>query len=257
MTRHLNLRLTNVRWSECLPVSDRGKAKRVLGICVKWRTRKDHVEEHKRTLVTVEDVQQVERIIIRDAQKNEFKDETVLLQSSTASQTTPDRKEARARNVAMKTINCIYKLDLFLDQEGVLRVGDCIWRANLPDHVKHPCILPRSNHMTDLIIDHYHRKCEHQGQWVTFNTIRSRRWLLGDRGEKNCRQSTDLPEDRLEPSPPFTPFTFHSEVHFFGPRHIKEGRRVLSQALRRAICTHVFASQPSRDSKLLSPLRRM
>ena len=123
--------------------------------------------------MNVEDVQQVEKVIIRDAQNNKFKDEIAVLKSSTTSPTTPERKEARDRNTAMTTTSCLYRLDPFLDEDGVLRVGGRIRRANLPDNVKHPCIIPRSSHVTNLIIDHYHEEGGHQGQGMTLNTIRS------------------------------------------------------------------------------------
>ena len=43
------------------------------------------------------------------------------------------------------------------------------------------------------------------------------------RSDTQGQKMADLPQDRLEPSPPFT----YAAVDFFGPFYIKEGRKEL------------------------------
>ena len=92
--------------------------------------------------------------------------------------------------------------------------------------------------MTRLVISHHHQHVCHSGRGMTLNEIRaSGYWIIKARATVtsylwNCvkcrkmrggsvtQKMANLPEDRLEPSDPFT----YSAVDFFGPFFIKEGR---------------------------------
>ena len=146
-------------------------------------------------------------------------------------------------NKAMKKASSLYQLDPFLDASGVLRVGGRIKRSSLSYGAKHPIILPRKGHIIELIICHHHQLVEHQGRGITHNEIRSARyWVIGRgsavsnhiakcvkcrklRGIPQEQKMADLPEDRLEPAPPFT----FSAVDYFGPWYVKDGRRELKR----------------------------
>ena len=74
----------------------------------------------------------------------------------------------------------MYRLDPILTTDGLLRVGGRIRRAEMPLDVKHPCILPKRSHVTELIICHFHQKVAHQGRGMTHNSIRSSGfWIIG------------------------------------------------------------------------------
>ena len=97
--------------------------------------------------------------------------------------------------------------------------------------------------MTTLIIRHIHENTEHQGRGITLNEVRANEyWILEGSGAVRsyisrcfvCRKlrtapqrqkMADLPEDRVEPAPPFT----HCTVDYFGPWNIKEGRKELKR----------------------------
>jgi hypothetical protein len=67
------------------------------------------------------------------------------------------------------------KLDPFIDDVGVLRVGGRLVRSTLIDSVKHPIILPNprsTNHVVLLIIKHHHERIAHQGRGFTINELR-------------------------------------------------------------------------------------
>lgn len=146
-------------------------------------------------------------------------------------------------NKAMKKASSLYQLDPFLDASGVLRVGGRIKRSSLSYGAKHPIILPRKGHIIELIICHHHQLVEHQGRGITYNEIRSARyWVIGGgsavsnhiakcvkcrklRGIPQEQKMADLPEDHLEPAPPFT----FSAVDYFGPWYVKDGRRELKR----------------------------
>ena len=128
----------------------------------------------------------------------------------------------------------LHKLDPFLDQNELLRVGGRIQIANLSDLAKHPIVLTRKDHITELVIFRFHAKVQHQGWGMTTNEIMSNGfWIIGCSSALaslilqcvTCRRLrsfsqeqkvTDLPSDRLEPSP----FTYCT-ADLFGPWYIK------------------------------------
>lgn len=67
------------------------------------------------------------------------------------------------KNFLQKTSQ-LYKLDPFMDEDGILRVGGRIRRANMDKNKKHPAILPRNSHMTELLLCHYHKRVQHQAE---------------------------------------------------------------------------------------------
>ena len=139
----------------------------------------------------------------------------------------------------MKRSSSLYKLDPFLDEDGLLRVGGRLRQSSAPYEVKHTVILPKKGHVMTLILCHYHKSVQHQGRGITQNEVRSSGyWIIGGgsvvsnhiskcvscrglRGSSQEQKMANLPEDPLEPAPPFA----FSAVDYFGPWYIKEGRR--------------------------------
>ncbi|XP_041471862.1 uncharacterized protein LOC121421266 [Lytechinus variegatus] len=108
---------------------------------------------------------------------------------------------------------------------------------------KHPIILPKRSHLSNLVALHYHQRTAHQGRNLTINAIRSSGyWIIGcrsivssliskcvicikSRGKPRGQKMADLPQDRVEPSPPFT----YCGLDCFGPFTIKEGRKEIKR----------------------------
>ena len=203
--------------------------------------RKDRIPMYQ--AVEVEDLRQAELEIIRLVQMRAFETEIKTLQSLKIHEDMSDRKVARNRNKTLKHTSSIYRLDPFLDVHGIMRVGGRIHRAELSSNIRHPAILPRKAHITNLVIRHFHEQSEHQGRGMTTNEIRENGfWIIGCssavseyifkcvkcrklRSQLQQQKMANLPEDRLEPAPPFT----FSGVDFFGPWVIKEGRKLLKR----------------------------
>ena len=121
----------------------------------------------KTVATTVAERQDAERHIFKEIQRKAFKNEIASL----------SRKE---QNAKISRQSSLLKLDPFIDEEGLIRVGGRLENSTLPFEVKHPIVLPRSSQVTDLIIDHFHKKVKHQGKGMTMNEIRSNGlWILG------------------------------------------------------------------------------
>ncbi len=57
--------------------------------------------------------------------------------------------------------SAIYKLDPFMDKNGVLRVGGRLRNSSLNYETKHPMLLPKKGHITDLVIRDQHNNLKH------------------------------------------------------------------------------------------------
>lgn len=227
--------------------SDWYRAKRAIALCflfVKKVRRRERMKEQskERVKLMVDDLQRAEKAIIKSVQDSHFSKEINSLQMLPSNCSVRCRESTKRRD-CLKA-GPLHKLDPFVDGEGILRVGGQLRRAALPDIMKFPIILPRDSHVTTLIIRHIQENTQHQGRGITLNEVRANGyWILGGSGAVSsyitrcvvcCKlraapqqqKMADLPEDRVEPAPPFT----HCAVDYFGPWHIKEGRKKVERS---------------------------
>ena len=188
--------------------------------------------------LTAEDLHLAEVEILKQLQRKAFADEIAVLQSLSSG----EQSERQTRR-QVKKVSCLHRLDPFLDDNRVLRVGGRIRRADESFMSKHPAILPQKHHITKLVINHYHQQTAHQGRGMTLNLLRaSGFWIVGGssavsryirecvtcrrlRGSTQTQKMADLPSDRVTPAPPFT----YCGMDCFGPFVIKEGRKELKR----------------------------
>lgn len=127
--------------------------------------------------VNTQELQNAEMEIIKAVQGKEFQEEISLL----CPDNTQGSQDCNSFRVMKKT-STLYRLDPFLNKDGVLHVGSRLKHADLWNAVKHPVVLPKRGHVTGLIISHYHNLVEHQGRGMTLNKIRSAGfWIIGGR----------------------------------------------------------------------------
>jgi len=111
---------------------------------------------------TAKELQEAMTVIICAVQSESFSDE---LKS--------DRRiaENNKPETIPKTLK-LYHLDPFVDNNGVIRVGGRLRRASLEFGEKNPVLIPKKNHVADLITRHYHTQVHHQGHQITHGAIR-------------------------------------------------------------------------------------
>lgn len=190
--------------------------------------------------VTVETKSQAERFVIKAIQNEAFRDELSRLKN----EPNPSRTgEPRLKNKELQYSSPLYRLDPFVDNQGMLRVGGITKAASISEDVKHPVLLPTEGNVSWLIARCLHETANHQGRDLTLNEIRaSGYWIIGCsalvskvihacttcrklRASTSEQKMADLPRDRVTPSPPFT----HCAVDYFGPFYVKEGRKELKR----------------------------
>ena len=238
--------------------SDWHRAKRAVAACTKLIASLQHsskeplhgvkkTSKEKQTTIyqspSVDEMRKAEQAVLKSVQEEAFSEEIKILKSLGVSNDDTSRESTRRRNSSMKKTSSLYRLDPFIDEDGVLRVGGRIRNASISYDVKHPVILPSKGHVTMLLVRHHHERISHQGRGITLNDLRSHGyWIIGGnssvsryiskcvtcrklRGALEEQKMANLPEDRLEPAPPFT----HCGVDYFGPFVIKEGRKELKR----------------------------
>lgn len=176
----------------------------------------------KSLVLTLDDLLEAEKAIIRYSQQRKFSEEISALSSGKAT---------------VNLQSSIYRLDPFLD-DGLLRVGGRLSKAAIPEEVKHPLILSKDQHISMLILKHVHESLGHGGRSHTLSTVRRKFWITNSHSavrkiisgcgfcRRHNRRATvqkmaDLPKERILPDlPPFT----NTGVDYFGPVEVKNGR---------------------------------
>ncbi|GFX78361.1 integrase catalytic domain-containing protein [Trichonephila clavipes] len=73
-------------------------------------------------------------------------------------------------------------LDLFLDENSLLRVGGRLSNADLPFEAKHQIIIPSKHKFTKLLFEHMHKKFFHIGARGLVHQIRMQFWPIIGKG---------------------------------------------------------------------------
>lgn len=124
-----------------------------------------------------------------------------------------------------------------------MRVGGRLHRSAMPDETKHPYILPKDAHTSDLLLRHIHERSGHSGRNYMLSELRKKYWVLKGnsaarkivskcvvcrrvRGKTGEQKMADLPQERILPDlPPFT----NVGLDYFGPRKVKRGRSMVKR----------------------------
>ncbi|XP_067279675.1 uncharacterized protein [Pseudorasbora parva] len=173
------------------------------------------------------------------ASVSEQEDAKCLILKGVQKQGYQKEMEVLSQGKQLPGYNKLHHLDAFIDTDGMIKVGGRLSHSSCIHSFKHPLILPKDHHVTKLIIAHSHESVKHQGKGFTINDIRScGYWIPGInravtsyiRTCVTCRRlrksvegqrMSDLPTERVEPSPPFV----YCGMDCFGPFMTKEGRK--------------------------------
>ena len=167
--------------------------------------------------VTVEDLSAAESAVVRCIQKDSF----------------PEEVEALSESKQLAAKSRLLSLDVFMDDEGILRVGGRL--QNTESEVeRHPIVLDK-HVVTDLIVRQLHEKNAHVGVNYTLSLVRRKFYLIKGYSTvkkvlKSCvtcrklqgnpmgQKMADLPAARTEVGQP--PFC-NVGVDYFGPLTVK------------------------------------
>ena len=189
------------------------------------------------------------KFIIKHEQEREFRDEIKCLIS---------KSEIKSN---------LKSLTPFLDKDNILRVGGRLHNANIPYDHKHPIILPKNNHVTNLIIVKEHLRLLHAGPKQVLSSLNLKFWLINSireikknlhkcvtcfKAKAKCSEQLmgSLPKDRVNFSRPFQ----HVGVDFCGPFYIKQSRLRKTIVSKAYVALFVCFSVKAVHMELLSDL---
>lgn len=205
-----------------------------------------------------------EILVIKEVQETHFHKEIECLLSRTNLQ-----KDSK-----------ILSLNPYIDKEGILRVGGRLKFSKIDDLQKYPIIIPGSEHISRLLVEFYHEEVKHQGRVFTEGILRSKGyWIIGAkrlvasvihacvicrklRGKLEYQKMADLPDDRVNPSPPFSCVG----LDVFGPWEIttRKTRGGVANSKRWAVlftclstrAVHIELIEEMTSSSFINALRR-
>ncbi|XP_054763530.2 uncharacterized protein LOC129270153 [Lytechinus pictus] len=185
--------------------------------------------------ITLKEMEVAESMILKFVQKDNFAQEIRCL----------ERKESavgenRRGSSGIRKTSRIYKLDPVIN-EGLLRVGGRLHRSSMPDSAKHQVIIPKNEHVSNLILENLHNMSGHMGRNYILSSLHRKYWMpSADAAIRkmisrciSCRRHrakimeqkmANLPSDRVKPDEP--PFTSVG-IDYFGPLEVKRGRSVV------------------------------
>ncbi|XP_018374271.1 PREDICTED: uncharacterized protein LOC108768369 [Trachymyrmex cornetzi] len=112
-----------------------------------------------------DEIHHAKQVLVKMVQKSYFKNELKLLSNQ--------------QNIS-KT-SSLLRLNPFIDDSGILRVGGRFKLSHLPYNAKYPALLPGHHPLSQLIIIHEHKRHFHAGPQATLAAIRQNYWLISAR----------------------------------------------------------------------------
>ena len=185
--------------------------------------------------ISVPEMREAELSIVKYVQEKHFKEEIESLKRNEDVVTVIPSQ--RPKGGSVKRSSSIFGLDPVL-VDGILVVGGRLRHSSLPEDVKHPIILPKDHHVTNLIVRHYDFASGHSGREYVLSLLRSKFWVIRANSVVRkllancfscrwrqapvcCQKMADLPKERVTPrQPPFS----HVGIDYFGPFVVKQGR---------------------------------
>lgn len=161
----------------------------------------------------------------------------------------------------------LQKLSIFLDEEGLIRVGGRLKHSELTYGTRHPWLLPKDTRFVGLLIEHYHRSHCHAATNALIAILRREYWITSVRRQvsrviRKCivcfRFSpsiqppfmSDLPADRVTATRPFN----RTATDFAGPFLVKSSLLRNAKSVKSYLCVFVCLASKALHLEVVSSL---
>lgn len=112
--------------------------------------------------ITVREMRLATTTIMKTIQSEEFDDEIKCLK--------------KGKNLNSKSK--LFRLNVFFDDDMLLRVGGRLKNACVPFETKHQILVPKKHSVTSLLINEYHKVALHGGPKLMESLIRQKYWII-------------------------------------------------------------------------------
>ncbi|XP_058456808.1 uncharacterized protein LOC131434170 [Malaya genurostris] len=201
----------------------------------------------KPCIMSKEELFLAENLLWQQIQAESYPDEYAILRRSRENCTSP---------VSIPKSSALYRLSVFIDEYGVIRMNSRITEApTVLYDTKFPIILPRKHVAVHLLAESYHRKFRHGNNETVCNEMRQRFFLPGLRVliRKISKQCMACRVGKAIPVPPMMsslpsarvtglirPFT-HTGLDYFGPIQVRQGRSLVKRWVALFTCLTIRA----------------
>ncbi|GFX79806.1 integrase catalytic domain-containing protein [Trichonephila clavipes] len=140
------------------------KLKRVVAYCLRFVNCSLSTCKRRKSFLTTAELSEVEKGIVKFIQRDHFSMEVSYLSAGKQ----------------LSSTNRLIPLTPFYNDSGIIRVGGRLKNSILADSQKHPILLPKTDHVVNLIISDYHLKF-HAGPQLLQAALREKFWILSVR----------------------------------------------------------------------------
>ncbi|GFW03614.1 integrase catalytic domain-containing protein [Trichonephila clavipes] len=187
------------------------KLKRVVAYCLKFvKNCSLSARKRRKSFLTTAELSEAENNIVNFIQRDHFSIEVSYLSAC---------KQLLSNNK-------LILLTPFHDDSGIICVVGRLKNSILPESQKHPILLPKIDHVVNLIISDYHLKLLHDGPQLLQASLREKFWILSARDAvrrvvRRCipcfrnrpRFAEQIMEDFPE-NPEFVPLLYSNELGY-------------------------------------------
>lgn len=211
--------------------------------------RKEKSKRPVSKILTLAETRSAVKYWVKRVQSLEYANEIILLQQH------------------KRVTTSLQKLSVFLDHEGIIRVGGRLKHSELTYGARHPMLLPKDTKFVYLLMEHYHKMYCHVGANGLISILRTEYWITSIRRQasrivRRCTrcfrfaakeqppQMADLPADRVRRARPFAGVA----TDFAGPYLVKASTLRNARSVKAYFCVFVCVATKAVHIELVSSL---
>ncbi|GFV15868.1 integrase catalytic domain-containing protein [Trichonephila clavipes] len=202
------------------------KWKRVVAHCLRF-VKNCSLSAYKRrkSFLTTAELSEAEKGIVKFIQRDHFSMEVSYLSAGKQ----------------LPSTNKLIPLTPFYDDSGIIRVGGRLKNSILADSQKHSILLPKTDHIMNLIISDYHLKLLHAGPQLLEAALREKFWI---RSARDAVRRVSLPSSVFQ----------RTGIDFAGPFLIPSSKGRGSRNTKCYICVFVCLATKAVHLEVVSDL---
>ena len=250
-----NLATETTETTEIFPITNYSsitKLKRIVALCLRFKNNcLSHKSNHTVGHITTIESDYALKIILKLTQKVYFNKEIQTLLS----------------NKLLNRKSFLLSLTPFVDNDGLLRVGGRLQLSKYQYNKRHPILLPKNDHLTNIIFIHEHKRLLHASPKLLLNSIRETYWPISGLNTAKrivrecvtcCRFKANthkelmgsLPQERVSYTHPF----YSTGVDYAGPFILKNDVARSKKTFKGYVCLFICMATKALHLEIVTAL---